>query len=1549
MDAVTLASDAGLDPLTEAIAAALTEGALPGETEGLNIDAAARFVTEVAARRQPGKPAVSIASIPGEIAGRRRMRLAIVNDDMPFLVDSTAAAIGARNLGIDRLLHPVVAARRDRTGMLTAILPADSSGERKESIIYMEVERADARARRALVAELHEVLAEVRAAVADWPKLQIMMRDEADRMPDGEGAALLRWLLDRHFTLLGYRIESRTGEATEPLGIFRVDQTPLWSDDARKAALRWFEDGGEAPLILKSDRVATVHRRVPLDLLVLPVRAKGKVTGLSIHAGLWTSAALRAHSDQVPVLRTRLAALEAKYGFDPHGHAGKALRHTLSDLPHDLIVTFTPQQLETIALTAMSLADRPRPRLILVPSALRRHLFAFVWLPRDELSTGRRVAIGEMLAKVAGAPISSWSLDLDDGDLALVRYMLDLPLDAELPDADALDAHLEEMLRGWVPAVEAHLARAIGASRAARLALSFAGAFPNEYRTRYSAAEAALDTLRLCGLANEAARGVRIYREPADPEKRLRLKFYRIGGLIPLSQAVPVLENFGFRVLAEMPTTLDRAPISHISEFVMELDDVEMVDALIARAEVAEAAISATLEGRAENDAFNLLIITVGLAPRDVVLFRAWFRYLRQTGLTYGLATVVEALRKAPVVTRRIIDLFDALHDPARASKKAADAAIEAIDQALLNVSAIDDDRILRSLRAVVLATLRTNAFAPDGQEALAFKLDSAAVPGLPRPLPWREIWIYSPRVEGIHLRGGSVARGGLRWSDRRDDFRTEILGLMKAQIVKNAVIVPTGAKGGFYPKQLPAPSDRDAWLAEGAESYRIFIRALLSVTDNIVGAKVVHPSKIVIRDGEDPYFVVAADKGTASFSDVANAIALERGFWLGDAFASGGSHGYDHKAMGITARGAWISVQRHFAEMGIDVQTDPIRVAGVGDMSGDVFGNGMLLSKSLKLVAAFDHRHIFLDPDPDPAKSHAERTRLFALPRSSWADYDPKLISKGGGVFPRSQKMIPIPREAAAVLGIEAEGLDPSALVAAILKSPVDLVWFGGIGTYVKARDENNAEVGDPANDAHRVDAEDLRAKAVGEGANLGVTQAGRIAFAGRGGRINTDFIDNSAGVDCSDNEVNIKIALNQETADGRLSPEDRDALLVAMTDDVAALVLEDNRLQTLALSVAERGGAAALPAHVRVIEIMEAAGRINRDVDGLEANEDLLRRAQDDRGLTRPELAVLLSHGKLALQEALEKSRVPDDPALEPVLLAAFPSQMRKQHASAINQHRLRHEIIATEMANRVVNRLGIVIPFELAEEEGASLAQVAAACFAADAIFGLEDVWSRIESAPIAEQSRLLLLEATAASARLHIADLLRASSAQALPGEITRRLGPGIRRLEVAADTLLREEARCQADALRARIAGPDVDPALIRRIVRLNELDGAVGTASLAVELGIDEVAAAAAYVRLGEALGLDWAKSAAIRFSSPDPWERLLAAGLGRDFEQLRLDLLARLGGKDLVASVDGWLDGEAGRVARFRQLVDRARAAPVATAAMLAQIAAQARMMLGR
>lgn len=1535
-----------------AIADALVRDALPGETDNFSeADAleAARFVAAAAAERLPGKAQVLLESITND-KGRRFMRMAIVNDDMPFIVDSITGAVGAHGLTVLRLLHPIMSVVRDGDHQIVECT-SKSQGANRESFVYLEVDRVDSRTRLELLADVHQVMRDVRVAVADWPALQERMRADAEAIDDPEGRTLLLWFADHHFTQVGHYVENRAGERKSGLGIFRALGPSCWNARTREAAFGYFENGGTAPLLSKADRLATVHRRVPLDLAITPVYDNGTLTSLSVHAGLWTSVALNAPAEDVPVLRQRLAALEQDLGFDRESHAGKALEHALSRLPHDILIAFDAESMKRAALTAMSLADRPRPKLLLIQGPMKRHLFAFVWLPRDELSTDRRTTIGGRLEEATGAMISSWSIELGDGDLAFIRYTLDIGDNPLEPDAEALDTEIEQMVRGWSPAVEAELGERLPSARAARLTLVYANAFPGGYRSEYGAQEAAKDILRLRGLSDHQ-RGVRLYRLEGDSGSQLRLKLYRLGASIPLSDTVPVLENFGFRVLEEIPTPLNGGRLGYIHDFLLEVDGVSDLDTLIERAGIKEGALSTVLEGRAENDEFNQLIIAVGLNPRDVTLLRAWFRYLRQTGLSYGLATVVETLREEPDTTRAIIELFDTLHNPDFEGDRTAELLTinQRIDAALTKVAAIDDDAILRAIRSVVTACLRTNAFAPAANEALAFKLDSAAIPGLPAPVPWREIWVYSPRVEGIHLRGGPIARGGLRWSDRRDDFRTEILGLMKAQLVKNAVIVPTGAKGGFYPKALPNPAeDRDAWIAEGTESYRIFIRTLLSVTDNLVENAVIHPDRVVIRDDDDPYFVVAADKGTASFSDVANAIALDRKFWLGDAFASGGGHGYDHKAMGITAKGAWISVQRHFLEMGIDVQTDPIRVGGCGDMSGDVFGNGMLLSKAIKLVAAFDHRHIFLDPDPDPASSWIERARMFALPRSSWEDYDATLISKGGGIFPRSMKEIPLSPEIQQMLGVTEEVMRPSQIISAILKAELDLIWFGGIGTYIKASSEAHVDVGDPANDKLRVNGRDVRAKAIGEGANLGVTQAGRIEFAILGGRINTDFIDNSAGVDCSDNEVNIKIALNREMIENRLAFDARNSLLESMTDDVGFLVLEDNRLQTLALSLAEHSSAAELPSHVRVIETLEANERIDRLVEGLGANDELLRRQNDNGGLTRPELSVLLAHSKLTLQDAVENTDLPDDPMLDPLLRNSFPQAMREGFPEAIGNHRLRREIISTKIANRVINRLGIVMPFELCEEEGVGLAHIAIAYFAAEALFDLEPLWAAIEQASIPEADRLRLFSMAQGNLRLVLTDLIRVSDAATMPSALAKTLGPGVGRLIAAMDALIQDEEQQVSNAMRHKLAGIDVEPDLISRIIQLSELKGIVSTAALAAQLGVGEVELTQAYSRLGEALRLDWANGTALNYGSSDPWERLLVAGLSRDFEQFRLDFLARTTSGKPLAEVETWLEQNEPRIRQFIQLIDRARLAPAPSAAMLAQIGAQTRLLLGR
>ncbi len=1549
-------------PQYKALAKRLSDAILPGDTpfEPGVLSEATEFLLAAAQTREPELSSLVLES---ETEERRILRIALINDDMPFLVDSIASAITSQGVAINRLVHPIVKVKRDAKGKLTDL----GSGDACESMIYVETPRVDARQRRALLEKLRVTLGDVRAAVSDWPKVQEAMRADIERTQDPEFTGLLEWLNSGMLTQLGHVTRKRDGSQSGLLGICRKSARSLLADASYDKAFKWF--GHKRPdgrtrevLVIKSNHVANVHRRVPVDLFIVPVREKNKVVALSVHAGVWTSAALGAPPAQVPHLKENLEALTDELGFDPAGHKGKALAHAFTTLPNDLLIAFNREDIGRLATTMMSLIDRPRPRLALVTSQLQRHIFAFVWLPRDLLSTQVRLQIRDKLLELPGAELLDWSLEVEGGALAMLQFVLDVREAKGAPNEATLEAELEEMLRGWGEGVERDLAATEDPARAVAIAARYAGAFSPAYRLRYDTAEAANDIRRLRALANKdagpdgPARDARLYRLDKDDAEFLRLKIYQHEGALPLSDAVPALENFGFRVIKEIPSALNSGALGMVHEFTLSMGEGGDAAALIERADVVEGAIAAVLNGEAENDPFNRLVISAALSAREANWLRAFYRYLRQTGTGFTIYTVVDALAAAVPVTKAMIALFTANHDPDFSGKRqdAAKSAQNDFTRGIAKVSAINDDRLLRLYHAVIGAILRTNAFAPAAGEALAFKIDSAQVPALPKPVPWREIFVYSRRVEGIHLRAGAIARGGLRWSDRRDDFRTEILGLMKAQRVKNAVIVPTGAKGGFYPKQLPSPAkDRDAWAAEGQASYEIFIRTLLSITDNIVDDKVVHPDAVVVHDGEDPYFVVAADKGTARFSDVANGIAEKQNFWLDDAFASGGSNGYDHKAMGITARGAWVSVQRHFLEMGIDVQSESVRVAGCGDMSGDVFGNGMLLSKAIKLVAAFDHRHIFIDPDPDPAKSWKERNRMFELPRSSWEDYDKKLISSGGGVFSRDQKSIKLPKKARAMLGLEQAEIAPDDLVKAILKAELDLIWFGGIGTYIKAESESDSAVGDPGNDALRVIAADVRAKVIGEGANLGVTQAGRIAFSLNGGRVNTDFIDNSAGVDCSDNEVNIKIALAAAKRSGKLSEKKRVDVLESMTDDVAAIVLEDNRLQALALSIAEAGGPEATASYTRLIETLEDMGDLDRRTEGLAPSEVLIRRAGDGHGMTRPELAVLLSSAKLALQDAIEESPLARDPAMEDTLIGMFPERMQNDFAKQICDHRLRGELVATELANRIVNRLGVLPAFELAEEEGAPLSAVANAFVAADKLFDMRSLWTAIDDAKMDERARILLFERVANALRGHMADLLRAGVAKRPPADMVKELLGATKELDQVTDAVLAGESREQADKMRRELIDAGTPEALAKRVVHLFEMDGVIGLAKLALDADVAARDLTDAFTDLGMRLGLDWAQSTAALMEPSDVWERLLVAGLARDYQQMRLDFLGRLvrrkkGKADPAKAVEDWAKENAAAIRQFKGMVGRAQAHTPVAPAVLAQIASQARNLLG-
>ncbi|NDW07245.1 NAD-glutamate dehydrogenase [Jiella sp. 40Bstr34] len=1208
---------------------------------------------------------------------------------------------------------------------------------------------------------------------------------EAERPGILEGARLLEWLRDDNFIFLGtcdydYHGE-RDGEElerrqSEALGILSDPDIRILGRHGRPMATtpeirKFLKD--PAPLIVtKANARSVVHRRAYMDYVgVKQYDGEGRLIGELRIVGLFTSTAYTRSILTIPYVRQKAETVISRSRFHPQSHSGKALLNALESYPRDEVFQIDTDLLERFAATVVELGERPRVRVLTRIDEFDRFVSVIVYVPRDRYDSRLRERIGRLLAEAYDGHVSAYYPAFPEGLLARVHIIVGRSGEPTPEvDVERLEARITEMAKNWEDEFVAALAKAHAPNDHQR----FATGLPGSYRDGVSPAEAVRDVAVIDKLSADAPLFIDFYRRDGDAEDTVRLKIYHLGKAVALSTRVPILENMGFGVVSERTFRLVRPDGDAV-----HLHDMDLVRAnaggpipLDDDGKALEDVFGAVWRGRIENDGFNALVLEGGLDFRKANVMRAYSRYLRQGTLAYSPDYVANALVRHAAITNKLWQLFETTLDPEKGVAEGDTPSVEAdeietrqhrravtrggadtydaILGALDDVDSADDDRIVRRFLNVILATLRTNFFAVDGmsaeagsepgkvQPALAFKLDSSAVEGLPAPVPFREIFVFDARVEGVHLRFGSVARGGLRWSDRAQDYRTEVLGLVKAQQVKNAVIVPVGAKGGFYPKRLPDAAQRDQWFAAGRSAYVVFIASLLSVTDNIVGEGVVTPANVRRHDGDDPYFVVAADKGTATFSDTANAIAQSEDFWLDDAFASGGSAGYDHKAMGITARGAWEAVKRHFREIpredgegAWDIQSQPFTAAGCGDMSGDVFGNGMLLSRQTRLIAAFDHRDIFIDPDPDPEASFEERKRLFALPRSSWQDYDKAKISHGGGVFSRRDKVIRLSSEAAAAIGFDRDSGTPTEIISAILKAPVDLLWFGGIGTYLRASGESNVDVGDRSNDAVRVTASDVRAKVVGEGANLAVTQKGRIEFAGKGGRINSDAIDNSAGVNTSDVEVNIKIALKSAMSDGRLSREDRNRLLAAMTDEVAELVLANNYEQTLALSLEQHGGVSALALQSRFMSVLEAAGHLDRTVETLPSDAAIADRRSTGKGLTRPEIGVLLAYAKITLFDAVVASDLPDDPYLEDRLHDYFPVPMRRDFLKDIKDHRLAREIIATVLANEVVNRTGPTFVTMMEEATGASPGAVVRAFVAAKDGFDIRDLYQRIDA--------------------------------------------------------------------------------------------------------------------------------------------------------------------------------------------------------------------------
>ncbi|KUN01515.1 NAD-glutamate dehydrogenase [Streptomyces yokosukanensis] len=1307
----------------------------------------------------------------------------VVTDDMPFLVDSVTNELTRRGRGIHVVVHPQFVVRRDLTGKLIEVLPAASTEDLPhdahfESWIHVEVDRETDRADlKQITADLLRVLSDVREAVEDWEKMReaatrIAADLEGEPMPGDlprpeveEARELLRWLADDHFTFLGFReYELRDDDtlAAVPgtgLGILRSD--PHHAEDEQHPVSPSFErlpadaraKAREHKLLVltKANSRATVHRPSYLDYIgVKKFDADGNVVGERRFLGLFSSAAYTESVRRVPVIRRKVEEVLHRAGFSPNSHDGRDLLQILETYPRDELFQTPVAELQSIVTSVLYLQERRRLRLYLRQDEYGRYYSALVYLPRDRYTTGVRLRIIDILKEELGGVSVDFTAWNTESILSRLHFVVRVPPGTELPelsdaDKDRIEARLVEAARSWADAFAEALTAECGEEHAAEVLRRYNQAFPEGYKADHTPRAAVADLVHLEQLSEDKTFSLSLY-EPvgASPEER-RFKIYQKGGSVSLSHVLPVLSRLGVEVTDERPYELrcsDRTT-SWIYDFGLRMPKAANSGGEYLGDDARERfqeAFAATWTAKAENDGFNSLVLSAGLSWRQAMVLRAYAKYLRQAGSTFSQDYMEDTLRNNVHTTRLLVSLFEARMSPDRqkAGLEITDALLEELDAALDQVASLDEDRILRSFLTVIKATLRTNFFqrARGGEphDYVSMKFDPQAIPDLPAPRPAYEIWVYSPRVEGVHLRFGKVARGGLRWSDRREDFRTEILGLVKAQMVKNTVIVPVGAKGGFVAKQLPDPGkDRDAWLAEGIASYKTFISALLDITDNMVAGEVVPPRDVVRHDGDDTYLVVAADKGTATFSDIANDVANTYNFWLGDAFASGGSAGYDHKGMGITARGAWESVKRHFRELGVDTQSEDFTVVGIGDMSGDVFGNGMLLSEHIRLVAAFDHRHIFIDPTPDAETSYAERRRLFELPRSSWADYDTELLSAGGGIFPRTAKSIPVNAHIREALGIEDKvtKMTPADLMKTILHAPVDLLWNGGIGTYVKSSAESNADVGDKANDAIRVDGRDLRVKVVGEGGNLGLTQLGRIEFATHGGKINTDAIDNSAGVDTSDHEVNIKILLNGLVADGDMTVKQRNKLLAEMTDEVGALVLRNNYAQNTALANALSQANAMLHAQQRFLRHLVREGHLDRALEFLPTDRQIRDRLAQGHGLTGPETAVVLAYTKITVSEELLQTSLPDDPYLRSLLHAYFPTALRERFADAIDNHPLRREITTTVLVNDTVNTGGTTYLHRLREETGASLEEIVRAQTAARTIFRSAPVWDAVEA--------------------------------------------------------------------------------------------------------------------------------------------------------------------------------------------------------------------------
>ncbi|MFS1704127.1 NAD-glutamate dehydrogenase [Alteromonas sp. AMM-1] len=1480
--------------------------------------------------------------------------------DMPFLVDSIRMALNRLGITAHMLIHSPMNIDRDDAHQLVRFGESKATTNSRETVVFIEVDRQTSKADIDLLTkELFSTLDEVSLAVSDWQLMldklsAITAQVKKAKLPianDRKDIAVrfLEWLNDHNFTLMGYRhytIKAIEGDHQwhpdneSSLGLMKnsiSDKARLLSampSSAQKAAL-----SPQLLLLTKTNSRSRVHRPAYMDYVgIKEFNSKGQVIGEHRFLGLYSANFYNSSTRDIPLLSDKIRRICELSEFDPRTHAFKAFNNIVETYPRDELLQTPEEEMAEIVRGIFQMQERGITRLFVRKDTFGRFFSCMVYVPRERYNTQLRKETQALLQHSLGAAGEvEFTTFFSESVYARTHYIARVNDNNAEIDVKEIEQNIIELTKTWSDRLSTALSSAYGEATAKSLERKYVNAFSRSYTEHNLPTAALVDIEKLELLSEETNMGMLFYRpqeEQADSQI-VKLKLFHLHEPIHLSDVLPILENFGLRVIDESPYKINCADgtVKWVMDFTMLHKSGNDLDMDKAQA-LFQDAFAKVWYNLLEDDGFNRLVLSAELTGRNVTILRAFAKYMRQTGSSFSRDYIANTLSNYPQIAGLLINYFEEIFNPTRKSRKKRLETLDSkINEALDKVSNLDDDRIIRRYLDLINATLRTNFYqkAQDGSDKpyISFKLLPEKIPEMPLPLPKYEIFVYSPKVEGVHLRGGRVARGGLRWSDRQEDFRTEILGLVKAQKVKNTVIVPVGAKGGFVCKQLPSGATRQEILEEGKACYRTFIRSLLDITDNIVNGEIVPPKDVVRLDEDDPYLVVAADKGTATFSDIANGISEEYNFWLGDAFASGGSVGYDHKKMGITARGGWESVKRHFREIGIDCQTTDFTCVGIGDMAGDVFGNGMLLSEHTRLVAAFNHLHIFFDPEPDAAKTYVERKRLFDNPSLSWDDYDRSLISKGGGIFNRSSKSITLTPEMKNWLGTRQSTMTPSELIHNILKMPVDLIWNGGIGTYVKSKKESHTDVGDRANDSLRVNGRDIRAKIVGEGGNLGLTQLGRMEYASNGGRVNTDFIDNVGGVDCSDNEVNIKILLNQLVSNGDLTVKQRNNLLYDMTDDVANIVLQDCYRQTQAISISERTGVSSIKEQLRFIHGLERDGALNRELEFIPSDDEISDRAASDRGLTRPELSVLTAYGKMVLKDQLNIPALTDNPYHGKLLISAFPPVLRERFAAQMQQHPLRAEIIATKLTNNMVNDMGHNFVYRMQEETGADIVEITNAYSVIKGVFGIGKLWDEIEDLDnkIDAQAQLAMLESARRLMRRGTRWYIRhGDSSKDIEASI-QKYQPAVNDLcSNLANYLVKSEIKQLEDAT-AKWIDKGVPQDLASKVAAFSNMFSALDLTQIVEQDKHSIDVAARLYYQMGSKLELHWFLEQINTQAVGNHWQALARASYREELDWQQRSIVSNLlssnaDSKDADAILANWMQNNEGLLKRWYHMM---------------------------